>query len=38
MSDNEWRGSYGLRVFLLTLVVSLILGGPWPWPPAPRMT
>jgi phospholipid transport system substrate-binding protein len=27
MSRNEARGSYGLRVFLLSLAVSLIMGG-----------
>ena len=27
MSKNEWRGSYGLRVLLLTLALSLIMGG-----------
>ena len=28
MSTHEKRGSYGLRVFLLTLAVTLMLGGP----------
>jgi phospholipid transport system substrate-binding protein len=28
MSRNEVRGSYGLRVFLLTLAVTLMMGGP----------
>jgi len=27
MSKNDWRGSHGLRVFLLTLALNLIMGG-----------
>ena len=40
MSRNEARGSYGLRVFLLSLAVSLIMGGSGALgqAQAPRMT